>query len=122
MQTQQSNVQMQMAQPPASDSGSSPLSRALEQNEAAADVVEKSADELMVINAVLKQEIPEHAQTGDVAHALQKTDQLEIQIQETAQELASVNQALAQEIAERGELEDELALARARLANAVRKN
>ena len=102
---------------PANDADASPLARALEQNEAAADAVEKSADELMVINAVLQQEIPAHAKTGDVAHALQKTDQLEVQIQDTAQELASVNMALAQEIAERGNLEDELAITKAKLAS-----
>lgn len=119
MQTQQSNALTQMVNQPANDdAGASPLVRALEQNEAAAGAVEKSADELMVINAVLQQEIPEHAKTGDVAHALKKTDQLEVQIQDTAQELASVNVALAQEIAERNELEDELAITKALLAKA----
>ena len=99
-----------------------PLARALEQNEAAAGAIKMSADELMIINAVLKQEIPEHSQIGDVAHALQKTDELEGKIQDTAQELAQVNVVLAQEIAERGELEDELLETKAELAKAIRKN
>jgi C4-dicarboxylate-specific signal transduction histidine kinase len=95
-----------------------PLERALEQNEAATDAVQKSADELLVINAVLKQEIPGHAQSGELAQALQKTDALELKIHDTAQELALVNEALAQEITERGELEHELAATKAALAKA----
>ena len=98
-----------------------PLARALEQNEAATDAVQKSVDDLMVINAVLKQEIPKHVQVGDVAQALQKTDELEVKIQDTAQELALVNEALSHEIAERGELEDELRETKAKLARAAHK-
>ena len=92
------------------------LARALEQNEAATDAVQRSADELMVIHAVLKQEIPDHSQTGEVAQALEKTDALEAKIQDTAHELAHVNEALAQEIGERAVLEQELAAAKAALA------
>jgi C4-dicarboxylate-specific signal transduction histidine kinase len=104
---------------PAHDAAAeSPLARALEQNEAAADSVQTSADELLVINAVLKQEIPEDTQTGELAQALQKTDALEVRIHDTAEELAHVNEALAQEITERAELEDELAAAKAALAKA----
>ena len=96
-----------------------PLERALEQNETAHDIVEQSAAELVVIHAVLKQELPEHMQTGDVAHALQRTDELEIKISETAQELAQVNEVLAQEIGERVDLELELAATKAALAQAI---
>ena len=63
----------------------------------------------MVIHAVLKQEIPDHIQSGDVAQALQKTDVLETKINDTAVELAQVNEVLAHEIDERAELERELA-------------
>lgn len=96
-----------------------PLERALEQNEAAQTVVEQSAAELVVIHAVLKQELPDHVQTGDVAHALKRTDALEIQINDTAQELAHVNEVLALEIVERVDLECELAATKAALVRAI---
>ena len=92
-----------------------PLARALEQTETAQGVVEHSADELLVIHAVLKQELPENLQTGDVAQALQRTDELEIKISDTAQELAQVNAVLAQEIDQRVDLERELAAIKAAL-------
>lgn len=95
-----------------------PLERALEQNETAKAVVEQSAAELVVINTVLKQEIPDDVQTGDVAQALQRTDALEIKISDTAHELAQVNEVLAQEIDHRVELEQELADTKAALIQA----
>ena len=48
------------------------LERALDKNEAVEETVKQSSAELFVINEVLKQEIPEHVQTGDVAQALQR--------------------------------------------------
>ena len=98
---------------------STPLQRALDQNEAVKDTVEQSAAELLVINTVLKQEIPPHVQTGDVAQALQKTDELETRIQESADDLAQVNETLEQEIGERADLERELAHTKAALAKAT---
>ncbi|WP_092001590.1 hypothetical protein [Polaromonas sp. OV174] len=95
-----------------------PLERALDQNEAVKDTVAQSADELLVINTVLKQEIPDQLQTGEVAQALQKTDQLEIRIQASAEDLAQVNQVLEQEIDERASLEKELKKTKAALAQA----
>ena len=95
------------------------MERALEQNETAQTVVEQSAAELVIIHAVLKQELPENLQTGDVAHALQRTDELEIKINDTAQELAQVNEVLAQEIDERIDLERELAATKAALVRAI---
>ena len=98
---------------------STPLARALEQNETAQSIVEQSAAELVIIHAVLKQELPDHVQTGDVAHALHRTDELEIKINDTALELAQVNEVLAQEIDERIDLERELAVTKAALAQAM---
>ena len=99
-----------------------PLIRALEQNETVQNTVEQTAAELAVIHAVLKQEIPGHVQTGEVAHALQKTDELEIKINGTAQELSQVNEVLAQEIDERADLELELAATKAALVQATYQN
>lgn len=97
------------------DTTSTPLERALDQNATVQDTVERSAAELLVINAVLKQEIPDHIQTGEVAQALQKTDELESKISDTAEDIAHVNQVLAQEIGERVNLERELAATKAAL-------
>ena len=93
-----------------------PLARALDQNETVMDTVAQSAVELVMINAVLKQEIPPHVKIGDVAQALQKTDELETKINDTTQDLAQVNQVLAREIDERAALERELAQTKAALA------
>ena len=91
------------------------LERALDQNEIVRDTVGNSADELLVINAVLKQKIPGHVQTDELAQALQKGDELEDRIQASAESLAKVNEVLEQEIAERAKLERELAAAKAAL-------
>ena len=93
-----------------------PLARALEQNETALDSVEQSAAELVVIHAVLKQEVPDDVQIGEVALALQKTDELEVKISDAAEDLAQVNEVLAQEIDARVNLESELAATKAALA------
>lgn len=97
-----------------------PLGRALEQNETALDSVEQSATELVMIHAVLTQEIPDEVQIGEVAQALQKTDELEIKMNGAVQELAQVNEVLAQEIDERADLECELAETKAALVEATR--
>jgi C4-dicarboxylate-specific signal transduction histidine kinase len=94
------------------------LERALDQNEAIQETVEQSAAELCVINAVLKQEVPAHAQNGDVAQALQKSDELEGRIQNSADDLEQVNKALKNEIKARIDLERQLATARAELEQA----
>jgi hypothetical protein len=104
-----------MSQKPTTSATSTSLERALGQSEIVRDTVENSADELLVINAVLKQKIPGDAQTDELAQALQKGDELEDRIQESAESLAKVNLALEQEIAERADLERELAAARAAL-------
>ena len=107
-----------MSDPSASPANSTLLERALDQNETAQQTVEQSAAELVVINAVLKQEIPPSVQTGDVAQALQKTDELESRIQSSADELAQVNETLKQEISERADLERQLADTQAALEDA----
>lgn len=97
---------------------STPLKSALDQNEAVQHTVERSADELLVINAVLKQEVPPHVQTGEVAQALHKADALEERIQASAEDLGKVNDALKNEVDERARLEKELAAAKFALARA----
>lgn len=85
-----------------------PLVKALQQNGTVKETVKQSADELVVINAVLKRGIPDDAQTGDVAQALEKTEAIEEKIQTSAEDLASVNKLLEHEIDERIDLERKL--------------
>jgi C4-dicarboxylate-specific signal transduction histidine kinase len=100
------------------DRAETPLARALDRNASVEETVKQSGAELFVISAVLKQEIPEHVQTGDVAQALQKTDELESKIQSSAEDLAHVNDLLEQEIDEQAKVERELAATKAALARA----
>jgi hypothetical protein len=85
-----------------------PLTKALERNDAVEESVKQSADELMLVNAVLKSEIPSKAHSEDVAVALDKVDTINDVMQESAQDLAVVNQLLEEEIDERIELERKL--------------
>lgn len=99
-----------------SASTSRPLVKALNQNGSVKETVKQSADELVVINAVLKSGIPGDAQTGDVAQALEKTEDIEDRIQTSAEDLAAVNKLLEHEIDERIDLERELSATKAALA------
>lgn len=90
------------------------LQHALDQNESAKVKVEQSASELVVINAVLKQEVPHQALPGEVAEALKKTDKLEVKLTQAVQELEEVNQTLAEQIDQREDLERELAEVKAK--------
>ena len=95
---------------------SKPLVKALHQNDTVKEIVKQSGDELLVVNAVLKKGIPEHAQTGDLAQALKKTEVIEDKIQTSAEDLAIVNKLLEHEIDERIDLERELLATKAALA------
>ena len=103
----------------ATSADTSALDRVREKNEAVKENVEQSAQELVVINAVLRQEIPDHVQTGELAQALENTNAIEERLHESADDLAQVNQALEQEISERAELERELAVTKAALEEAI---
>ncbi len=96
-------------------SSARPLVKALHQNNTVKETVKKSADELLVINAVLKHGIPDHAQTGDVARALEKTEVIEDTIQASAEDMGTVNTLLEHEIDERIILERELLATKAAL-------
>jgi hypothetical protein len=93
-----------------------PLVKALVKNDSVKAVVKQSAEELLVVNAVLKKGIPDHAQTGDVAQAIEKTEDIEDRIQTSAEELATVNKLLEHEIDERIDLERELLATKTALA------
>ena len=95
-----------------------PLVKALHQNDSVEEVVKESADDLLVINAVLKKNIPEHSRKGDLAQALDKTEHIEDRIQESAEELNEVNTLLKHEVDERIELERKLLATQTALAKA----
>lgn len=103
---------------PPADTSTRPLLKALDRNDSVKKVVKQSADELLVINAVLKKGIPEQAQTGDLAQALQKNEHIEDTIQESAEDLAEVNKLLENEVDERISLERELLNAKNALSRA----
>ena len=98
-----------------SSDSAKPLVKALHQNGTVKETVKQSADELLVINEVLKHGIPDHAQIGDVAQALEKTEAIEETIQTSAEDLAHVNKLLEDEIDERINLERELLATKAAL-------
>ena len=106
----------------ASTPSARPLVKALHQNDSVKETVKQSGDELVVINAVLKHGIPEHAQKGDLAQALEKTEIIEDKIQTSARELAAVNKLLEHEIEERVDLERELLATQAALAREKAKH
>ena len=107
-----------MSKHPSKSASLTSLERVLDQNVAIQDTVGQSAGELCLINTVLKQEVPRHVQTGEVAQALQKTDELENRIQASADDLAQVNAALKHEISTRAALERQLASTQSALAQA----
>ncbi|MDM0017032.1 hypothetical protein [Variovorax saccharolyticus] len=68
--------------------------------EVAADV-KRASEDLLVINTVLEQELPDELQVGDVAQAIEHTGHLEKKLAESAESLAEVHAALEEEIAKR---------------------
>ena len=92
------------------------LSDALAQSSEVKEKIEGVGDELLIVNTVLKQEIPSTLQTGDVAQALEKHEELEGIVQECVDDLVEVNEALEEEVARRENLERELARSQAELA------
>ena len=92
-----------------------PLVKALQQNDSVKETVKQSGDELLVVNAVLKKGIPDHAVTGELAQALEITGVIEEKIQTSAEDLATVNKLLEHEIDERIALERELLATKAAL-------
>ena len=94
------------------------LVQAIEQNDSVKEDVKQSADELLIVNAVLQVGVPDQARTGDLAVALQRTEDISDAIHASANDIAAVNQLLEDEIDERIDLERELLTTKAALARA----
>lgn len=98
-----------------------PLAQAIEKNDLIEESIKQSADELMLVSAVLQSEVPSKAHNKDVAVALEKVDTINDVMQESAQELAAVNELLEEEVDERIRLERELLAAKSALARSTPK-
>ena len=84
------------------------LEKALSQSEQVKNKVEECAQELAVVNTVLKEELVEHLPLEDIQEALTQSEKIEEKVQECAEDLHVVNTALAEEITERKKLEQQL--------------
>jgi len=84
------------------------LVKALMQSEQVKNKVEECAQELSLVNTVLKVELDEQLGSGDIQDALMQSEQIEEKVQECVDDLHAVNTALAQEVTERKRLEQKL--------------
>ena len=107
---------------PHSPSASSPIEKALAQTQETQEKLSAGVNELAVTNAVLQQEVPVEALTGDLALALEKNEALETKVQACVDDLEDVGRVLAEEVARRKRLEAKLAEAKAEVARAGANN
>ena len=84
------------------------LTQALIQSEQVKTKVEECAEELSLVNTVLKVELDEQLGTGEIQDALHQSELIEEKVQECADDLHAINVALAQEVRERKKLEQKL--------------
>lgn len=73
------------------------LIKALAKNEEATDAVQEVADELVVVHAVLSQEVEKIAGNSDAADAVKRTAALEKKLTETAEKMLEVKEVLAEQ-------------------------
>ncbi|MBT2333232.1 hypothetical protein J7E49_04860 [Variovorax paradoxus] len=74
------------------------LGKALKENKEATQAVEKAADDLAVVHAVLDSELPKEATSSDVDRAIEQTGQLEKQLSASSEKLKKVNESLEREL------------------------
>ena len=89
------------------------LAKALNQSEQVKTKVEECAEELSLVNTVLKVELDEQLGSGEIQDALQQSEHIEEKVQECAQDLHDINTVLAQEVRERKRLEQKLSISKA---------
>ena len=78
--------------------GDSPLAEALEKNLEATAEVQRAADDLAVVHAVLDTKIADGASEGDVKRAVAETKKVEERLSESAEKLDQVNETLEREV------------------------
>lgn len=74
------------------------LAKALKENKEATQAVEKAADDLAVVHAVLDSELPKEVVSSDVDRAVEQTGQLERQLSASSEKLKRVNESLEREL------------------------
>lgn len=84
------------------------LVKALNQSEQVKLKVETCAQELALVNTVLKEELEDHLSLEEIQGALTQSEEIEDKVQECAEDLHAINTALAKEIKERKKLEQKL--------------
>jgi len=75
------------------------LAKALRENKEATQAVEKAADDLAVVHAVLDSELPKEMLSSDVDRAVEQTSELEKQLSASSKKLKKVNESLERELA-----------------------
>lgn len=76
----------------------SPLEEALTSNKEVAEEVERAADDLSVVHAVLDTKIVTGATEDDVNRAIAETKRVEERLNESAEKLEQVNETLKREL------------------------
>ena len=94
------------------------LTKALIQSEQVKTKVEECAEELSLVNTVLKVELDEQLGSGEIKDVLHQSELIEEKVQECAEDLHTINEALAQEVRERKRLEQKLNISKAEEARA----
>ena len=89
------------------------LTKALIQSEQVTTKVEACAEELSLVNTVLKVELDEQLGSGEMHYALHQSERIEEKVQECADDLHAINTVLAQEVNERKRLEQKLSNSKA---------
>lgn len=84
------------------------LVKALNQSEQVKNKVEECAQDLSLVNTVLKIELDSQVGSGDIKDAITQSEKIEEKVQECAEDLHAVNTTLAQEIRGRKKLEQKL--------------
>jgi chaperonin cofactor prefoldin len=74
------------------------LAKALKENKDATQAVEKAADDLAVVHAVLDSELPKEIVSSDVDRAVEQTSELEKQLSASSEKLKKVNESLEREL------------------------
>lgn len=99
-----------MNQPPKSSTTQAEplLVKALIQSEQVKNKVEECAQDLSLVNTVLKVELDEQLGSGEIQEALMQSEKIEEKVQECAEDLHAINTTLAQEVRERKKLEQKL--------------
>ncbi|MCY1249699.1 hypothetical protein D9M72_632570 [compost metagenome] len=70
----------------------------MKENKEATQAVEKAADDLAVVHAVLDSELPKEVVSSDVDRAVEQTGQLERQLSASSEKLKRVNKSLEREL------------------------